>query len=627
MKNELTLDERGRLEWIAKEAQPLYSRRARLLLLDDQGRHPSEISPEVHLSVRRVYHWLSAFRERRMHIFPPELLVASGQALAAPATVSEEKEPAQPLARQLPEISVDELCTRYQVDMLHARQVAELSLALFDFSADVHALPSERRPLLETAALLHNVGFRLDPAKHHTVGRDILLEHNLSGLGWLEQQMVACCTALHRKRFRAQRLQKERPFGALPEHARHDTLVLAALVRMAEGLDSSMTQSTLLGEAEVTDYGIVFPVQGPTAQEDAARARHRADLWDYLFSTPLRFAVQGEPAVWESPEAVAASLALRGEKLKAPGVLPDDAMSEAGRKVLRFHFQRMLEHESGTRAGEDIEELHDMRVATRRMRAAFRVFAEHYEPDVIKPVLRGLKRTGRSLGAVRDLDVFMDKAEQYLDGLAEDARGDLTPLLTSWQEKRESARADMLAYLDGKRYRQFVHDLGAFVLNEGMGALPVPPAKPVPYQVRHVVPALIYDRYEVVRGYEAIIEKASIETLHALRIDCKRLRYSLEFFREVLGAEVDDVIDEVVVLQDHLGNLHDADVACGLLVGFLDEWVRSAGRERTNVVGVTRYLVAKQDELRTLVDAFPDVWRHFDRAEVRRGLALAVAAL
>jgi len=45
------------------------------------------------------------------------------------------------------------------------------------------------------------------------------------------------------------------------------------------------------------------------------------------------------------------------------------AMSEAGRKVLRTHFARMLANEAGTRLGEDIEELHDMRVATRRLRA------------------------------------------------------------------------------------------------------------------------------------------------------------------------------------------------------------------------------------------------------------------
>jgi hypothetical protein len=64
--------------------------------------------------------------------------------------------------------------------------------------------------------------------------------------------------------------------------------------------------------------------------------------------------------------------------LTEPGVLADDVLSEAGRKVLAYHFNQMLLHEEGTRLGVDIEELHDMRVATRRMRAAFEVFADAY---------------------------------------------------------------------------------------------------------------------------------------------------------------------------------------------------------------------------------------------------------
>jgi CHAD domain-containing protein len=142
-----------------------------------------------------------------------------------------------------------------------------------------------------------------------------------------------------------------------------------------------------------------------------------------------------------------------------------------------------------------------------------------------------------------------------------------------------------------------------------------------------LVPTLIYDRYQVVRGYETVIEDAPIETLHALRIDCKRLRYSLEFFREVLGPEAKDVIGEVVIIQDHLGNLHDADVACGLLVGFLGGWAKAERRERINVSGVASYLVAKQNELRELIESFPEAWQHFNRPEVRRKLALAVSVL
>ena len=92
------------------------------------------------------------------------------------------------------------------------------------------------------------------------------------------------------------------------------------------------------------------------------------------------------------------------EKKKRPGILPADTMAEAAVKTLRFHLARMLEHEAGTRLGEDSEELHVMRVSSRRMRMALRVFDEYLDRQAMRPVLKGLRRTGRTLGAVRDLD-------------------------------------------------------------------------------------------------------------------------------------------------------------------------------------------------------------------------------
>jgi CHAD domain-containing protein len=630
MQERLTAEEQALLESVASEGKPAHARRARLLLLWDEGLTPKDIGPQVGLSAGRVYFWLQAFRRSRLGIFPVQLLPASRPAGALPT----EEAPAQPLIEgeavevKRPEITIGELCRRYGVDMAHARHVADLAGALFDATAEVHTLPPQRRDLLETAGILHNVGYASYPEKHHTIGRDIILEHSLVELDRVEQQIVACTTAFHRTRFKPKRLDKEPSFLALPPEVQDDTLAMAALIRMADGLDYSQSQTTLLDQAQSFPRGIVLPVLGPLAAEDASRAQEKADMWHYLFDVQLRFVVEGKPVAWALPEEVTgAELAQPRKKLKAPGVLPDDLMSEAGRKVLRFHFERMLDHEPGTRLGEDIEDLHDMRVATRRMRAAFRVFSPYFDPGVLKPFLKGLRRTGRALGSVRDLDVFMQKAQMYLDGRPEEERSSLDPLLDNWQSKREAARARMLEYLDGKKSQRFVREFGGFLWTEGAGTLPVPTDKPLPRHVSHLVPSLIYDRYEVVRGYETVIEAAPIETLHALRIDCKRLRYSLEFFREVLGPEAEDVIKEVVVIQDHLGNLHDADVACGLLVGFLTEWAGAEQRERINVSGVTRYLVAKQNELRELVESFPQTWQHFNRPEVRRQLALAVSAL
>ena len=69
---------------------------------------------------------------------------------------------------------------------------------------------------------------------------------------------------------------------------------------------------------------------------------------------------------------------------RTPGVTSEDHVAEAGRKVMRFHLARMLAREAGTRAGHDPEELHAMRVATRRQRAAWRVFGASFRPGRTK---------------------------------------------------------------------------------------------------------------------------------------------------------------------------------------------------------------------------------------------------
>jgi CHAD domain-containing protein len=633
MDEKLTNEEKTLLEWIASESDPSYSRRARLLLLRDQGFTSKEIGLEVGLSAGRVRHWMGDFREKRMGIFPSEIL---REARAAEAGLTEPEQHSETLIDEpevvalkieRPEITLEELCQRYMVDMAHARHVAEMTLALFDLTAEIHGLSPQRRELTEIAAILHNVGFATYPEMHHTVGRDILLEYKIVDMDETEQMMVACSTAFHRKKFRPRRLKIEMSFTSLPPEVQDDALVMAALVRMGDGLDYSQSQTSTIGEVQTSDQAIEVLVTGSYAGEDAARAQEKADFWHRLFDVKLHFQAEWEPLSQFLEEEDIELEVEPPKKLKDPGVLPDDPMSEAGRKVLRFHFQRMLEHEPGTRLGEDIEELHDMRVATRRMRSAFRVFNAFFDPDALRPFLKGLQRTGRALGSVRDLDVFMEKARRYRAGITEEERSDLDPLLAIWQEQRDAARAKMLAHLDSKRYQVFVGEFDRFLSTEGAGALPPSTGKPTPVRVDQVVPAMIFTRYGVVRGYEAVIENASLETLHALRIDCKRFRYAMEFFREVLGPEAGKVIEDVVVVQDHLGDLQDADVACHLLIEFLDQWSEKERRDRINISGVTGYLVAKQSELRELVDAFPEIWHHFNRIEIRRTLAKAISEL
>ncbi|MGH2522570.1 MAG: CHAD domain-containing protein, partial [Anaerolineales bacterium] len=109
------------------------------------------------------------------------------------------------------------------------------------------------------------------------------------------------------------------------------------------------------------------------------------------------------------------------DKKKSPGVLADEPMAEAGRKMLGFHFARMLAHEAGTRAGLDVEALHDMRVATRRQRAAFRLFAPYFDLARIRPFRRALRALAQRLGAVRDWDVLTEAVRAYQAALGAQA--------------------------------------------------------------------------------------------------------------------------------------------------------------------------------------------------------------
>ena len=354
---------------------------------------------------------------------------------------------------------------------------------------------------------------------------------------------------------------------------------------------------------------------------------------------PLSPPEEAAPAVWHvAPSEQPAAPPQPVELLKAPGIEPDDAMSEAGRKTFRFHFRRMLHNEPGTRLGQDPEALHDMRVATRRMRAAFRIFGSYYDKSVAS-YEKGLKQTGGMLGTVRDLDVFRQKILDHVEALPKAQSGSLDPLLAVLEAQREAARQEMLDYLDGKKYARFKERFGEFVETEGLGSLPlVQEGEPHPYRVRHVAPMAIYERLAAVRAYDewVTVPNPPVTWLHALRIACKRLRYALEFFREVLGPESKGLVNQVVEMQDHLGELQDAVVASGILRDFLvwGTWGHETASQRlsdlaTPVIapGVATYLAVKHAELQHLLDTFPPLWQQFYGGELSRTAAAAISVL
>ena len=326
-------------------------------------------------------------------------------------------------------------------------------------------------------------------------------------------------------------------------------------------------------------------------------------------------------------DAPAAENAARRPQLvvgKTPGVTRDDLLAEAGRKVLRFHLARMLAREEGTRTGLHIEDLHGMRVATRRMRAAWRVFGDGFRLDRTRRMRRRLRELAARLGAVRDLDVLIEAAEAHRTTLPEADAAAFAPLVRAWSDDREVARLLLVRELDSGAYTRLVEEYRSFVTSEGAAVLA--PASPVaPHRVRDTAGSRIWLAYEHVRGYESVLRWADIETIHQLRIASKWLRYTLEFFREALGPEVDQLVPRVVALQDHLGWLHDADVTIALTRQFLVANAGRLGPAETEVIAA--YLEGRERELERLRRTIGTPWRGVNGVSFRRLLGRAVSGL
>jgi CHAD domain-containing protein len=308
---------------------------------------------------------------------------------------------------------------------------------------------------------------------------------------------------------------------------------------------------------------------------------------------------------------------------KTPGVVADDHIAEAGRKVMRFHLARMIDREPGVRSGVDIEDVHKMRVATRRQRAAWRMFGTSFRKGRTKPYRSGLRSLARRLGAVRDLDVLLEAIDGYRADLSVVEQRAIEPLIAAWRQHRDDARVLLMRELDSPDHGRFVDDYLVFVRTEGAAVTPVRPVEP--HQVRDTAPSRIWAAYEQVRSYEGVLRWADISTLHELRIASKRLRYSLEFVQEALGDDALPLIARVTALQDHLGLMNDADVAASMARTFLVEQSSRLSPIESQAIG--RYLVDRDREVARLRRSVGIPWRAVAGAGFRRALGRVVAGL
>jgi len=317
---------------------------------------------------------------------------------------------------------------------------------------------------------------------------------------------------------------------------------------------------------------------------------------------------------------------------RTPEVTATDPWADAGRKILRFHLARMLTQVPAVVAGDDPEAVHDMRVAARRVRAVWRVFGDAYDRGVVRAHVRELRSLGDRLGEVRDLDVQLAILGAQRESRSKRERVALAPLVEAWTAERAIRHRALVAQLASAWFGMVVASHEAFItaeeLGEAVGPVPVPAPDQavapvhVPATVRTRTPAVTWNAYGAVWAFDPVVADADVDTLHQLRIATKWLRYTLEFVREPIEPGATELIRRVVLLQDHLGDIHDLHAASALA---REMAAASTELSPANQRAIERFAVAQDLRVDRLRRRLGPAWRGVADPEFRRSLGRALA--
>ncbi len=255
-------------------------------------------------------------------------------------------------------------------------------------------------------------------------------------------------------------------------------------------------------------------------------------------------------------------------------VSPDDPATKAVQAALAAGLSRLVANDPPTRLG-DTEGLHQMRVATRRLRSDLRTFRPLIDRTWAEGLSAELRWLGALLGTVRDADVQVERLE------TEDADllGDLKPYLDRLRQSQASGRDALLEALRSERYVTLLDRLVDAKRDPLVSDAARRPAG-------RILPDLARRAWKRLEPRaQGLRPEDPDERYHAVRIRAKRVRYAAEAIGPALGERgpaMDRVASAAASLQDLLGDMHDAFVTRADLEGLVRG---SKGREYAFALG------------------------------------------
>jgi CHAD domain-containing protein len=302
-----------------------------------------------------------------------------------------------------------------------------------------------------------------------------------------------------------------------------------------------------------------------------------------------------------------------------------------GAQSLLDRVQELTLHIPGVREAKDIEFVHQMRVASRRLRAAMSLFEDTLD---LKPYKKAIKRVTGDLGAARDLDVQILFLERYLERLGDAvfAPG-IRRIQLRLRQQREDVQTAVVKALDRLQKSAALPNLSQ-AMRELLADSRVNTPQPDFMELRTVAARNICLRLEELLSFEPCVKNAeSVDQHHQMRIAAKKLRYTMEIFASIFPPGFSDFTGVVKEAQKILGEIHDSDVWVLMLPAFIAEETERAKeyfgntRPMGKLVKGMNYLCAEQAKNRARQhDKFVKFWEEATASQTWRNLRLLLRA-
>jgi CHAD domain-containing protein len=259
---------------------------------------------------------------------------------------------------------------------------------------------------------------------------------------------------------------------------------------------------------------------------------------------------------------------------------------------------QIITHDPGARLGDDPEDVHKLRVATRRLRSDLHSFSAVLDRAGIDPIRTELGWLGGVVGAVRDTDVLSARLESRLESLPEADRGGADRLQALLESQAAEARAAMLMALRDPRYLRLLDTLVALAAAPPFRSAGKLSAR----KSRDMASKIVRKPWRrVVDAVEALGPDPTDAQLHAVRILAKRARYAAEAAAPLLVPSATRFAAAVADLQTVLGDHQDTVLA--------EAWLRHASADVPKDCPTVGKLIEMEQERRVaLRDQWPAVW-------------------